>query len=329
MEYCNKFFYGFRIEFFKLSAKNQERIVELAKLSRSQHIHFLPPCQIEILDNAENKTVIWLLSNNSELPDRDIKVYNNPQKKDVKKIIHKYKHLDFNSVWKYYNREQPHILILTKEGRIELHYDYNPRFWGYAFYNVLMESLVGIEEWEMFRDGTKGLKEILDKTRALVRQNIIDKWKTVLTYTTANEKGKALEELVALLVTTIKGFIPSLGVRTQTEEIDISIRNESKDSFWSKFTPFLLVECKNWSTNCGKDEIVLFREKLTNRVGYSKVGFLISMNGFRDTITKEMLRGSKGEYLVVPIDGNNLEDLVFSKDKSDLLKKYVEKSIFT
>lgn len=180
------------------------------------------------------------------------------------------------------------------------------------------------------------LEEVMSSLRVFIKkpytdieQNIRGKWRESMSLTTSHEKGISLEELLVLIFSSIQGFIPSHRVRTQTEEIDISVRNESRDPFWSKFTPFILVECKNWSTSCGKNEVVLFREKLTNRVGYSKVGFLISMNGFTTTVTKEILRGSQGDYLIVPIDGNNLKELVFSMDRNTLLKKFVEKSVFT
>ena len=183
---------------------------------------------------------------------------------------------------------------------------------------------------------SNSLEEVMDSLRVFVakqyadvEQNIKDKWNEAQKSTDSNEKGKALEELLVLIFSTMEGFIPSHRVRTRTEEIDISVRNESKDLFWSKFTPFILVECKNWSTSCGKDEVVLFREKLTNRFGVSQLGFLVSMNGFTDALTKELLRGSKGEYLVVPLDGKDLKKFVLSKNRSDLLKSLVEKSAFT
>ena len=180
------------------------------------------------------------------------------------------------------------------------------------------------------------LEEVMNSLRVLVERRYIDreqkiqeKWKEALTITDSNKKGKALEELLVLIFSTVEGFIPSHRIRTETEEIDVSIRNESKDSFWSKFTPFILTECKNWSTNCGKDEVVTFRDKLINRFGLSRLGFLVSINGFSNTVTKEILRGSRTEFLVVPIDGKMLRELVLSKERSELLKSFVSKSTFT
>ena len=198
----------------------------------------------------------------------------------------------------------------------------------------ILEALDKIRE--IFDAITDSLEEVMDSLRVFVEkrnvdfeQNIQKKWNEALTSNDSNKKGKALEELLVLILSSVEGFIPSHRIRTKTEEIDISVRNESEDSFWSKFTPFILVECKNWSTKCGKDEVVIFRSKLGNRFGLSHIGFLVSINGFRNTVTKEILRESQTEFLVVPIDGKMLKELVLSNNRSELLKSFVSKSTFT
>jgi len=189
---------------------------------------------------------------------------------------------------------------------------------------------------EIFGLINNSLEEVMNSLRVFVEkrysdleQKIQEKWKETLTIDDSNKKGKALEELLVLIFSTVEGFVPSHRVKTETEEIDVSVRNESKDSFWLKFTPFILVECKNWSTDCGKDEVVSFRSKLVNRFGLSRLGFLVSINGFRETVTKEILRGSQAEFLVVPIDGTMLKELVLAKGRSELLKTFVSESTFT
>ena len=84
--------------------------------------------------------------------------------------------------------------------------------------------------------------------------------------------------------------------------------------------PLILVECKNWSSKCGKNEFVAFKEKIANRKGRCRLGFLISWNGFADTFTQEMLRGSREEILVVPLDGRALRDSICGLAFSQVLK---------
>jgi len=163
--------------------------------------------------------------------------------------------------------------------------------------------------------------------KANFETEIMEKWREVLEEKDSNKKGLALERLVTLVFLTVDGFHPSHRIQTQTEEIDIFVRNESTDAFWFKLSPFILVECKNWSSKVGKDEIVIFRSKLENRFGLSKVGFLVSVNGFYNTVEKELLRSSKGDISVVLVDKAALEKLVLSSKRNQYLKELLGTSI--
>lgn len=119
---------------------------------------------------------------------------------------------------------------------------------------------------------------------------------------TADEKGKTLEKLMATLLNAVPGFEVSTNSRTATEEIDIKVLNSNNDPRWRNDTHILL-ECKNWSGRCGKNEIVLFERKLENRRGRAKLGFLVSWGGFSETVSKELLRGSREQAMIGLVDG--------------------------
>jgi Restriction endonuclease len=125
-----------------------------------------------------------------------------------------------------------------------------------------------------------------------------------------DQKGRALESLAARLFEAVPGFTVTGRVRTATEEIDISILNDSQEPRLRREEALILVECKNWSGQCGKNEFVIFHEKLENRSERCSLGFLISWNGFTSTVTKEMLRGSRERNLVVPLDGASIREAV-------------------
>jgi hypothetical protein len=74
----------------------------------------------------------------------------------------------------------------------------------------------------------------------------------------------------------------------------------------------ILAECKNWTGKCGKNELVVFQQKVENRRGRSSLGVLISWNGFTETTTKEMLRGSRENVLVIPMTGEDIRASVRS-----------------
>lgn len=206
---------------------------------------------------------------------------------------------------------------------------------------LVLDAAKSVDETIM-KEISRGLERLSDTFHIYIKEQfpihlsetnleteIMKKWDEVLLEKEPDKKGLALEGLVTLIFSTIKGFHPSHRVRTQTEEIDIFIKNESRDVFWSKLSPFILVECKNWSSKVGKDEIALFHSKLENRFGLSKVGFLVSINGFYDTVKKEMLRSSKGDISIVLIDRAPLKKLAFNPNRNKYLKELVGTSVCT
>ncbi len=147
---------------------------------------------------------------------------------------------------------------------------------------------------------------------------------------TAYEKGRALESLASRLFMSIPGFIINdRNTPTETEEIDIVILNSSNDPRFVKESAFLLVECKNWTGRCGKDEFVLFMQKIENRKGRCNLGFLISWNGFTQTIPKEILRGSRELPLVVLLDGKDIKQAVNNDNFFKVLTTAFDKAITT
>ena len=139
--------------------------------------------------------------------------------------------------------------------------------------------------------------------------------------TNANEKGKALETLIHKLFEEIEGFSVRDRIRTTTEEIDLLILNHSDNEIWSKESPLILVECKNWSSKCGKNELVLFKEKLENRSGRAKLGFIISWNGFSSKLSIELLRSSKSDIVIVPLTGKEIKLSIENESFGQLLEK--------
>ena len=128
------------------------------------------------------------------------------------------------------------------------------------------------------------------------------------------DKGKYLEELIARFFSEIEGFKIIERKRTKTEEIDIVIVNNSERNFWKSESNLILIECKNWDKPAGKNEYVAFREKLENRRGRAKLGFFVSTNGFAKTFTLEDMRNSKADLLIVPIDLEQIINIIETSD---------------
>ena len=134
---------------------------------------------------------------------------------------------------------------------------------------------------------------------------ISTKYRQVLRSKTAHDKGKALENLLAALLSSIDGFIKiGQNINTTTEEIDLAFLNGSRDPAWQKEGEIIVVECKNWnSKRVGKNELVSFERKIENRRDRCKLGFMVCTDEFTDTLTIESLRSSRNNIVIVPIDG--------------------------
>lgn len=134
-------------------------------------------------------------------------------------------------------------------------------------------------------------------------------------------KGRSLEELCARLFETVPGMTVNQRILTETEEIDISIINDSNEPRLRREGALILAECKNWAGRCGKNEFVIFRSKLENRSQRTTLGFLISWNGFAETITKEMLRGSREDLLIIPLAGEDIRRAVREGDFANVMSR--------
>jgi hypothetical protein len=62
-------------------------------------------------------------------------------------------------------------------------------------------------------------------------------------------------------------------------------------------------------------------------VGRVSCGFLVSWNGFAETIEKQLLRGSEGDLLIVPITGADLRAAVRDDDFASRLRELHERAV--
>lgn len=141
----------------------------------------------------------------------------------------------------------------------------------------------------------------------------------VETAKSADGKGRSLEELCSRIFESVPGLTVAGRIRTETEEIDISVINDATDARLRREGALIIAECKNWTGKCGKNEFTTFRAKIENRNRRCTLGFLVSWHGFAETVTKEMLRGSREDCLVVPVTGADIRAAVQSRDFSGML----------
>lgn len=124
------------------------------------------------------------------------------------------------------------------------------------------------------------------------------------------DKKIHLESLLRYILLLNPGIqVVSENLRTLTSEIDIVVRNESKDPFWSNLPSLIAVECKLWRKPAGSKEVRDFAGKLSD-LGIT-CGIFVSVSGFTGdpgSNAKLILRDlRKRGITIIPLE---YEDLV-------------------
>jgi hypothetical protein len=143
-----------------------------------------------------------------------------------------------------------------------------------------------------------------------------------------NRKGVLLERLLALLLKSIPGFDRlDTRLRNSLEELDILVQNGSVDPFWQKESPYILVECKNWSKRIGAKELRELWAKMEGRYNRCRLALLVAAGGIAGTVRDLQLRKSENDMLVILIEAGSLDDLVRSNDRNETLKEMHRRAV--
>lgn len=157
---------------------------------------------------------------------------------------------------------------------------------------------------------------------------ILETWAVVQVERDRYKKGLLLERLVALLLKSIPGFKRvDTRLRNSVEEIDVLVQNGSSDPFWQKESPYILVECKNWTKHVGVKELRDLWGKMEGRYNRCRLALLIAPGGVAPTVHNLQLRKSEEDMLVVLIAAGDLDTLIRSKDRSEALKEMHQRAI--
>lgn len=154
-------------------------------------------------------------------------------------------------------------------------------------------------------------------------------WARVRTEHDRNRKGKLLEDLVKLLFHATPGFgRVTTRLNNRVEEIDVKIDNRSADPTWKDEGPYLLGECKNWSSKCGAKEVRAFRDKFTTKYNRVRTGFLFAPGGFAKGVHEDVRSHKAGTVLIILVDADDLERWIAADDRLAVLRDLHERAVF-
>ncbi len=157
-------------------------------------------------------------------------------------------------------------------------------------------------------------------------QRVRELWTACKTESDKHRKGSMLEELIKLLFLSTPGFTNvTTHARTSSEELDLVVRNEVETGPWSKETPYLLVECKNWSSSSGAAEYRNFCGKFETKFQRARAGFFVSVGGFTAGFRDGTRERRSGDLLIVSLDAAGIQAWIDAADRlkhlSDLHQK--------
>lgn len=131
-------------------------------------------------------------------------------------------------------------------------------------------------------------------------------------------RGDALETLFEAILKTEE---PELEVReknykTAEEEIDMILVNGLSHPFWiAQSSPFVFVECKNWSKPVGVKEVKELEMKMVDRAAICKIGIFVSMSGFAKTALDRLKKVQSKDGIIFAITGDDLRELITKKTR--------------
>jgi len=141
-------------------------------------------------------------------------------------------------------------------------------------------------------------------------------------------KGSKFEQFVSILFAQM-GFIHiTKRVRDKSlNEIDLIVRNEISDIFFQKFSPYILIECKNTEEKVDKNNFIQFLHKVENTNGLSNLGVLITSNALTRNTYIEAVRTSKTATKIVFLSNIEINKLIYSKDMLEEFKSIIDEQV--
>lgn len=147
--------------------------------------------------------------------------------------------------------------------------------------------------------------------------------------TDAFRKGIQFERFIGLLF-GLFGYkeIKKRIIDASRNEVDLAIRNETKDTFLNKFGKYILIECKNKPDyKVGKNDFILFNTKLNSSNNLSELGIIATTGGFAKTTYLEAMRSSHTANKVLFLSNVEFLRLIETSNKLEEFKKIIDEQI--
>ncbi len=143
------------------------------------------------------------------------------------------------------------------------------------------------------------------------------------------KKGRMFEEFVVGLFRQM-GFIHiETRVRDKaSNEIDLIVRNDLNDAFFSKFGRYLFVECKNRpELGFSKNDFILFNKKISASNGDSNLGVVFTTGHIKRSVYLEALRESEKGIKILYLGSGEIMRLIHTPNMLDEFKEIIDQQV--
>lgn len=166
----------------------------------------------------------------------------------------------------------------------------------------------------------------LSEDISILNTSLLQNYSDAKNETDLHKKGVLFERFICLFF----GFLGYRDIQKRKidlsrNELDLSIRNETKDPFLNKFGKYILIECKNKpGYHIGKNDFIIFNTKLKNSSGLSELGIIATTGGFAKTTYLEAMRESGNSNKVLFLSNVEFIRLIQSDNKIEEFKKIID-----
>ncbi|MEW6492574.1 MAG: hypothetical protein AB1589_08705 [Cyanobacteriota bacterium] len=164
--------------------------------------------------------------------------------------------------------------------------------------------------------------------RKLARRSLFDRWEFVQrSNLTSYEKGQALEDFFETVIeSTSDLLLVGRNLYTDTQELDLVVKNEVQSPFWTSLgSPLLFIECKNWSSPVGTKEARIFESKLRDTGQFCKIGLFVALAGVTEPFLTHVSSLRRDSYAVAVVTKQDIVKFLESSNAN--VTKWLESII--
>lgn len=143
------------------------------------------------------------------------------------------------------------------------------------------------------------------------------------------KKGRMFEEFVVGLFRQM-GFVHiETRIRDKaSNEIDLIVRNDLSDAFFSKFGRYLFVECKNRpELGFSKNDFIVFNKKVSSSNGDSNLGVVFTTGHIKRSVYLEALRESEKGIKILYLGSGEIMKLIHTPNMLDEFKEIIDRQV--